>query len=136
MSYSVNKITTVVDCDLLLDWAVNEKSTLNLKKLNEQSAANHYGSSSLQIDAELQGVNAELSASETIIAALPDGKSKVEAIKKRTRQEYRKFLLVNRKESYGVVALLEKELDLANLDLELNEVDTFIAAVNTRKAAL
>lgn len=32
MSYSVSKITTVADCDLLLAWAVKEKGDLNYKK--------------------------------------------------------------------------------------------------------
>ena len=45
-------------------------------------------------------------------------------------------LLENRKESYGVVALLEKELDVARVSLELAEIDAFIEAVTARKAQL
>ena len=36
MSYSIDKITTVADCDLLLAWAAKEKADLNFKKLSEE----------------------------------------------------------------------------------------------------
>ncbi len=136
MSYSVNKITTVADCDLLLAWAVKEKADLNYKKLSEERLTNNYSETSIEIDAELQSVISEIAATETIIATLPDGNSKEDAIKKKVRLEYRKFLLENRKESYGVVALLEKELDLTNVTQSLAEIDAFTAAITARKAEL
>ena len=136
MSYSTSKITTVADCDLLLAWAAKEKADLNFKKLSEERLTNNYSTASIEIDAELQSVLTEIAATETIIAALPAGNSKEDAIKKKVRLEYKKFLLENRKESYGVVALLEKELDLTKVTLELTEIDTFTDAITTRKAAL
>jgi hypothetical protein len=136
MSYSVSKITTVADCDLLLAWAVKEKADLNYKKLSEERLTNNYSETSIEIDAELQSVISEIAATETIIATLPDGNSKEDAVKKKVRLEYRKFLLENRKESYGVVALLEKELDLTNVTQSLAEIDAFTAAITARKAEL
>lgn len=136
MSYSIAKITTVADCDLLLSWAAKEKADLNYKKLSEERLTNNYSETSIEIDAELQSVIAEIAATETVIATLPDGNSKEDAIKKKTKLEYKKFLLNNRKESYGVVALLEKELDLSRVTLELGEIDAFVAEITTRKAAL
>ncbi|WP_310379050.1 hypothetical protein [Flavobacterium sp.] len=136
MSYSTSKITTVADCDLLLAWAAKEKADLNFKKLSEERLTNNYSTASIEIDAELQAVLTEITATETIIAALPAGNSKEDAVKKKIRLEYKKFLLENRKESYGIVALLEKELDLTKVTLELTEIDTFTAAITTRKAAL
>jgi hypothetical protein len=136
MSYSTSKITTVADCDLLLAWAAKEKADLNFKKLSEERLTNNYSTASIEIDAELQAVLTEITATETIIAALPAGNSKDDAVKKKVRLEYKKFLLENRKESYGVVALLEKELDLTKVTLELAEIDTFTDAITTRKAAL
>lgn len=97
---------------------------------------NNYSAASIEIDAELQSVLTEISATETIIAALPACNSKEDAVKKKVRLEYKKFLLENRKESYGVVALLEKELDLTKVTLELAEIDSFTDAITTRKAAL
>ncbi|ELM3643549.1 hypothetical protein SL053_002188 [Flavobacterium psychrophilum] len=136
MSYSVNKITTIADCDLLLAWAAKEKADLNFKKLSEERLTNNYSTASIEIDAELQSVITEIAATETIIATLPAGNSKEDAVKKKVRLEYKKFLLQNKKESYGVVALLEKELDLTKVTLELTEIDNFTNAIITRKAAL
>ena len=136
MSYSVSKITTVADCDLLLAWAVKEKADLNYKKLSEERLTNNYSETSIEIDAELQSVISEIAATETIITTLPDGNSKEDAIKKKVRLEYKKFLLENRKDSYGVVALLEKELDLTNVTQSLAEIDAFTAAITARKAEL
>ncbi len=136
MSYSVEKITTTADCDLLLAWAAKQKADLNFKKLSEERLTNNYSTASIEIDAELQSVNTEITATETMIAALPAGNSKEDAVKKKVRLEYKKFLIENRKESYGVVALLEKELDLAKVSLQLSEIDAFTAAITARKAAL
>ena len=136
MLYSIAKITTVPDCDLLLSWAAKEKANLNYKKLSEERLTNNYSETSIEIDAELQSVAAEIAATETVIATLPEGNSKEDAIKKKTKLEYKKFLLNNRKESYGAVALLEKELDLSRVTLELGEIDAFVAAITTRKAEL
>lgn len=136
MSYSVNKITTVADCDLLLSWAAKEKADLEFKKLSEERLTNNYSTTSVELDAELQLVNTEIDATTTIISTLPDGQSKEDSIKKKVRLEYKKFLLETRKESYGVVALLEKELDLTNVTQSIAEIDAFTAAINARKAAL
>ena len=136
MSYSISKITSVADCDLLLAWAAKEKADHNFKKLSEERLTNNYSAASIEIDAELQAVITEIASTETVIATLPAGNSKEEAIKKKVKLEYKKFLLENRKESYGVVALLEKELDLSKVTLELNEIDSFTAAIATRKAEL
>lgn len=136
MSYSISKITSVADCDLLLAWAAKERADLNFKKLSEERLTTNYSATSIEIDAELQAITTEIASTETVIAALPAGNSKEDAIKKKVKLEYKKFLLENRKESYGVVALLEKELDLTMVTLELAEIDTFSAAITTRKAEL
>jgi hypothetical protein len=81
-------------------------------------------------------VLAEIAATETIIAALPEGPSKEEAIDKLTRLEYKKFTLENRMESYGTVALLEKEMDVARVIQELMEVEAFIVAVSQKRDAI
>lgn len=134
--YSLNKITTVADCNVLLTWAEKEKSDLTFKQLSVERVTVNYGSTSVEIDAVLQGVNIELNANQTVFATLPEGPSKEEMEKKIKRLEYKKFLLENRKESYGSVALLEKELDLERINKELDEVEAFITSVTDHKATL
>lgn len=134
--YSLNKITTVADCNVLLTWAEKEKSDLTFKQLSVERVTVNYSSTSVEVDAVLQGVVAEITAIDTIITTLPEGQTKEDLVKKKTRLEYKKFLLENRKESYGSVALLEKELDLERINKELDEVDAFIATITDHKATL
>ncbi len=136
MNYSVLNLTQVADCNVLLTWAAKEKADLEFKKLSDERLTTRYAETSLELDAVLQGVLAEIAATETIINVLPEGPSKDEAINKKTRLEYKKFLLETRKESYGTVALLEKEMDLGRVYQEIAEVDAFVAAVEARKAEL
>lgn len=136
MSYSINSITQIADCDALLTSAGKEKADLEFRKLSEERLTNKYATTSVEVDAILQGVLVELSAVNTIIGVLPDGPTKDEEIKKKVKLEYKKFLLENRKESYGAIALLEKELDLARVTQELAEINAFITLITNHKATL
>jgi hypothetical protein len=136
MNYSITNLTQVADCDALLSWAAKEQADLNFKRLSDERLTTRFAETAQELDAVLQGVLAELTATETIIAVLPEGPSKEDAINKRTRLEYKKFLLETRRESYGSVALLEKEMDLARVLLEIDEVNAFITTVSSRKTEL
>ena len=134
--YSVTNITTIADCNVLLTMANKEKADLTFKKLSEERLVTNYSTTSVEIDAVLQGVLAEISAVDTIITTLPEGATKENEEKRKVRLEYKKFLLENRKESYGAVALLEKELDLERVNKQLDEVNVFIDAITAHKATL
>ena len=120
--YSVTNITTIADCDVLLNMANKEKADLAFKKLSEERLVTNYSTTSVEIDAVLQGVAAEIAAVDSILAVLPNGPTKDSEENRKVRLEYKKFLLENRKESYGAVALLEKELDLERVNKQLDEV--------------
>ena len=136
MNYTVQNLTQVADCDVLLSWAQKEKADLTFRKLSVERLTDRYAETSVEVATQLQGVIAELAAVDSYIAILPDGPIKDEAVDKKTRLEYKKFLLEGRVESYGVVALLEKQMDLGRVEQEIAEVDAFMAAVEARKAAL
>lgn len=136
MNYAVNNITQIADCDVLLTWANKEKADLVFKKLSEERLTTKYADTTIEVEAILQGVITELSAINTIIGMLPEGPTKEAEVKKKVRLEYKKFLLETRKESYGAVALLEKQLDLARVENEVEEVEAFITTVTTHKATL
>lgn len=136
MNYSVQNLTQVADCDVLLSWAQKEKADLTFRKLSVERLTDRYAETSVEVATQLQGVIAELAAVDSYIAILPDGPIKDEALDKKTRLEYKKFLLEGRVESYGVVALLEKQMDLGRVEQEIAEIDAFMAAVEARKAAL
>lgn len=134
--YTVSNLTTIADCDVLLTMANKEKADLAFKKLSEERLVTNYSTTSIEIDAVLQGVVAEIAAVDSILAVLPEGSTKDSEEKRKVPLEYKKFLLENRKESYGAVALLEKELDLERVNKQLDEVNLFIDAVTAHKATL
>lgn len=136
MNYSVQNLTQVVDCDVLLARALKRKADLNHKRYTEENLTARYGETSEEIEASLQIVIAEIAAETTIIAGLPEGTVKSGHIYKKKQLEYKQLVLEHRLESYGVVAYLEQELDLGTLDQQIEEVDAFIDLVTARKLEL
>jgi len=57
-------------------------------------------------------------------------------LRNKSKSGLKQFLLTEKQHDYGVVALLNKEFDLAVLNLQLTELDAFIAALEARKAAI
>jgi hypothetical protein len=136
MNYSISNLTLVADCNSLLAWAAREKADLNYKKITIERVAQKYAETSVGLDAEIQGVIAEIAANDTIISVLPEGPTKEEALDKKVRLEYKKFVLENRKENFGTVALLQKQSELGRIEQEIVEVDAFVVAVEARVLAL
>jgi hypothetical protein len=136
MSYSISNITEVADCNVLLAWAAKEKADLVFKKLSIERITTKYAETSIEVEQELQSVILEIQAVDTIINVLPDGPIKEAEQDRKVKLEYKKFLLENRKESYGAVALLEREVDLARVSKEILEVDDFITVITNHAATL
>lgn len=122
-------LTQVTDCNALLEWAAKEKANLLYKKTTDERFAVKYAETSLEIDANLISVLAQINASEITIASLPDGPTKEQELDKKTRLEYRKFVLESRKEAYGTIALLQKQTEVARVEQEIVEMDAFAATI-------
>ena len=136
MNYSVQNLTQVADCNALLTWAAQERADLDLKRHSNEHASDKFALTSQEVEVLLLAVNTDLASVESVIATLADGPYRKEQINKKKRLEFKKFLLENRRESYGTVTLLEKQMDLACVKLSIDEVDAFIVAVEAQKATL
>lgn len=136
MGFTTDLISTADDCDLLLSLAAKEKGDLDFRKLSLERQRSAYAENAVEVEAELQAATAELAALATIIASLPDGAVKDENVTRQKRLELKHFLLKQKKEDYGSVALLVKEFGQARLDKELLAVQEFTIAVQARKAEL
>jgi hypothetical protein len=136
MAYSTNLLTTVADCELLLARAAKEKAELEFKILSGERDFSHYSTVASAVTADLEAINADIEATETVIAALPDGRTKEENQDKLVKLNYRKFILENRKENYNSITLLETEMEIAQLNQQKTEVAAFVTAVTSRKTAL
>jgi hypothetical protein len=136
MDYSVSTLTQIADCDTVLALIEKEKKDLSFKKLSLERQQENYANTTIEVSAEIEVLNAELSAVITVVATLPDGDTKDDNIKRQKKLEYNLFLLTNRKANYGAIALLEKEFNIARVVKELEEADNFAAVVVARKNSL
>jgi hypothetical protein len=132
MNYSVSMLTTKADCQALIDIASAEKESLQYRRTGLVRQRQSATASSAEIDAELVAVIAELDTLRPLIESLPEGNFKTETIRKYKKSEYKKFLLEQRKGNYGVLALLEKEYDIACVDDSISQTDAFVAALRSR----
>lgn len=95
-----------------------------------------YEERSVKVETDLTACNAELTSLQGIYATLPAGEVKDDVESRIKRLEYRKWLLEERSATYGSIALLEQELEIAKVDAHVAEINTFIAAVDAHKATL
>lgn len=135
-NYSVSQLTTIEDCDALLSIADREQKNLEWKKVSLARQKDLYSTNAFVNATELASKRAELSTLDSIIAGLPEGTFKTEQVKRRTSVWYRVFLLENRRTSFGDVAFLEKEYEIARIQKELDETAILITEVTARKAEL
>ncbi|WP_029289117.1 hypothetical protein [Pedobacter sp. R20-19] len=136
MDYSVSTLTEVADCDTVLALIEKEKKDLSFKKLSLERQQENYANTTIEVSSEIEVLNAELSAVNTVVATLPDGDTKDDNIKRQKKLEYSLFLLTNRKANYGAIALLEKEFNIARVVKELEEADNFAVVVVARRNSI
>ncbi|MFM9985994.1 MAG: hypothetical protein ACKVOK_12220 [Flavobacteriales bacterium] len=136
MIYTTGALGTVGDCDKVLLSAQKQKSSLEVRRTNLVYRQGQDATTSTKVEADLVMIEAKIGALTTLINALPDGDEKDDRILERMGYEYRQGLLERRSENYGIIGQLEKENELAMIDLQIGEMNAFIAAVEARKAEL
>ncbi|MCP9749483.1 hypothetical protein [Ferruginibacter sp. HRS2-29] len=136
MNYSVQLLTTVENCDLVIEAATMERSELEFKKYSLEKKRNTSTNNTAAIEAEIPAVLAEISAYETVLLTLPEGEAKEGMEAKLVKAKYKLFLLQQKRASYGVIAVLGVELEIGSVEASIAEIVVYIAAVNARKAGL
>ena len=136
MTYTTTLLTKREDCNVLLDIANEEKASLEFRKVSLERHKEISSGSSMSLEAELASTIAQMAACQTIINSLPDGDTKSKEITKLKGLDYRKDILTQRKNRYGIVAVLETEYDISRVINDIAETDGFIAAVTERLNAL
>lgn len=136
MAYSVDRLGTIEECDTLLQYAQKEKDDLEYTQGALEHRMESYQDRSVKHEADLTAVTTELASLQTVFDGLDPGDLKDDIESRIKRLEYRQWLLQERSDTYGVLALLEKEMEIERIVQEIAEVDIFIAEVEVRKAAL
>jgi hypothetical protein len=136
MDYSVLLLKTVPDCDSLIAIVNTKKADLEFKKYQLEKKRTTTTTTSADRDTEIPSTQAEIAAYQNTLLTLVDVEARKGIQSKLTRAEYKLFTLTERRESYGVLAMLELEFDVNCVANDLVEVDAFLLALNTRKAEL
>ncbi len=136
MNYSVNKITTLADCDALINLANGERKDLEFKKLQQERAYESVASGSEGVDGEIAAVSSEITGVEMAIANMTDGPIKKEFESRLVKLRHKLYLLEERRERYGVLALVEKEYEINSIEQQLAENVAYLAALTNRKAEI
>ena len=135
MAFSVNLLTTVAQCDALLGTKQRERTGMVNRLNNLQFQLDNWDDST-SAATELTATQTLITSLTPIVAALPEGDDKRRNQNQLNRYETRANNLTSKVENYGVLALLDKELDRDTLTGDIATLDAFVAAVTTRRAAL
>jgi hypothetical protein len=73
---------------------------------------------------------------EAVLASMPEGSVKKGYLARLTKLNFKKFTLEQRKDQYGILALLGKEFEINCTEQELVESTAYIAALEARKLQL
>lgn len=136
MAYSVDKITAPADCDTLVANAQKEIADLDFKKNLLEHRSDLIDGSSSETAVELTAVAKERQGIDSLLVGMPDGKTKNMYIKRQGFLQSREVVLKEQLEHVGLISELTNELDIAQIDVQIAEINKFITAVKARKAAL
>lgn len=136
MDYTLTAITSVADCDALLQIADIDQQELNYKKIQQDRAYSLTSSGSSGVEAQLTATISEITGLEAAVANLPEGPAKQNLVDRIADLQHKKYLLEKRKRRYGSLAMLQKQFDISCIERQLAESVSFIDAVTRRKADL
>ncbi|MBH8570015.1 hypothetical protein KB206_14075 [Microvirga sp. STS02] len=130
-------MTTLADCDTALAVADTRLRDLNHRADNLDYTRENSTDSATEVQAELASLAAEIDALNTIIPSLADGtKARKNNEISLRRATNRQAILNDKQDLRGPVALLTRELDLAQVQAQITETTTYRTAVTARRAAL
>ena len=135
MLYSVNKLPTPDACDALLASLAKSRAGLVNRQSNLQFQLTNFAGAS-SIDAEIATLLSQITTQQNLLVGLPDNDDRRSKENDLLRMQLRRNTLLSRADTYGVIALIEKEHDLALVTVQLTENDALTTAVQARKAAL
>ena len=136
MNYSLTTITTIADCDAILDKASLEQNELIFQKTVQERQYRLVTAGSSGVDAELTGVISQKNALETAAAILPEGPARQDLTDKISDLQHKQFQLEKRRRHYGIPALLQKEYDITAIEKQITEHVSYMDAVTQRKMEL
>ncbi len=136
MSYNLSVLTSVANCEDVIQSVQLEKSSLELRKSRLTQYLNNSVSNVDFIQGELNAIAAQIADLDATIAALADGELKSTKIAERYRLLSRQ-ITVGKKLNSGMGEInAERQHDLVVIEFNIAEKTIFLAALEARKVEL
>ena len=136
MSFTTSKITSVEVLDRLLAKAQLDKITNESQLANLVFSRNQMDLEEQNALLEQQAVQSELDLLNAQIPTLSEGEYKAAQQDKATRTQYRLFQVNSRLKRYGGEAMVTNEYEQIERTAKSVDLDTYISALQTRRAEL
>ena len=136
MAYTVTLLTTIADCNSVITLAQKDKKNYEHKKYTLLHNLENSQENSTERQNRLIVINSEVAMLESIIAGLPEGEMKEEAITNLMRKKTTQRVVSNGNSSSTPVNLLDNELEISRIDMNVAETVAFMNAVEAHKASL
>jgi len=133
MSYIVETLQTVAECEALLTKATNEKAVLTAAKVNLELERTRLQNNATEADTKIPSVQVRVNGFTSVIPTMPEGPDKKKEEFLWRQAENKLFVLNNQKANYSPSVKLEGDNELAILELQIGEKDAFIVALTARR---
>ncbi len=136
MSYNVSQLTTVAECDQLIQSANDIKEDLQFGEVSITRRNNSRLRTATRLAATLATVVAQIDAFTAARDAMPAGPDKDSLNSKLRRLNDRMENLEESRSRAGAVALLDSEMEKAMIAAQIGVVNDFVTVVEERQAIL
>jgi hypothetical protein len=136
MAYSTNLLSTAAECDAALTIAEDELKVLRHQESNIDYQRDNTTDSATETQAELAGLDADIASLNAQIPTITVVSTRKKRETELRKAVYRRAQLADLQEKRGIVALLKREMALAQVRVQIIELNTLVTAITTRKAEL
>jgi hypothetical protein len=134
--YTFEILTSVPQIDTIMQATAIEKTALVNRKNNLEFLIQSKGILSTKLPQEIASITQLIEGTEAAIATLPEGRLKQNQQKLLNSYENKLISLTQKSETYGSEAIIDRQYELAIVELEITANDTYMAGLTARKAEL
>jgi hypothetical protein len=137
MAYPVNLLTNIAECDLVLEDAQDELRDLNVRQTVLAAQGERSTENAADTTADLTAQSAIVTALTPVVPTLPIGsKARLNTEADLRRASHRRENLAASQQTHGGVVALKRARELRQVQVQIAELNVFIAEVTDYKATL
>ena len=137
MDYSLARLKTKADCDALLASLKKEQKRQQSRALSNEVEEDNFDDTSVDVEGEIIAASANVQVYTTVVNGLaPGSDARLKNERLLEAAEHKLYTLNIRKESYGAIALIQKQLDVKVAQGQYDLITALISQVEAKKASL